>query len=57
MQEAFPNVYGCADAVKGWFTEQVDTLFNGCDEKPQLALSALVNELIQNTYAVITGRM
>jgi hypothetical protein len=53
MREAFPNVYECADAVKGWFTEQVDTLYNGCYENPQLALSALVNELIQNTYAVI----
>ena len=53
MREAFPNAYECADAVKGWFIEQVDTLFDGCDEVPQLALSALVNELIQNTYAVI----
>src|SRR5579863_10783557 len=26
-QEAFSNVYECADAVKSWFTEQVDILF------------------------------
>lgn len=53
MREAFSNVYECADAMKGWFTEQIDSLFNGCDENPQLALSALVHELIQNTYVVI----
>src|SRR5690348_16020960 len=53
MREAFSNVYECADAVKGWFTEQVDVLFNGGDGVPQATFSALVNELIQNTYAVI----
>lgn len=53
IREAFPNVYACADAMKDWFQEQVDALFNGCNEPPQLALSALAHELIQNTYAVI----
>jgi len=53
MREAFPIVYEFADAVKSWFTEQVDALFNGSDKIHHPALSALVNELIQNTYAVI----
>jgi len=54
MLQAFPNAYECADRMKDWFREQVDTLFDGRDEVPQqTSLSALVNELIQNTYTVI----
>lgn len=54
MLQAFPNAYECADRMKDWFREQVDTVFDGSDEVPQqTSLSALVNEFIQDTYKMI----
>ncbi|HJT58883.1 MAG TPA: hypothetical protein VJ761_20405 [Ktedonobacteraceae bacterium] len=54
MLGAFPNTYQCADRMQEWFREQVESLFADRDELPQLSvLSALVNQLIENTYSVI----
>lgn len=54
MLQAFPNTYECADQMKDCFREQVDVLFDGSERVPhQTALSALINELIQETYKVI----
>jgi hypothetical protein len=54
MLRAFPNTYECADAMKDWFREQVELLFDGSEIVPQqTVISALINELIQNTYTVI----
>lgn len=54
LLRAFPNAYACADRMKDWFRDQVDALFDGRDAGSRhTVLSALVNELIQNTYTVI----
>jgi len=54
MLQAFPHAYECADRMKDWFREQVDTMFDGSNRVPQqTSFSALFNELIQNTYTVI----
>jgi hypothetical protein len=51
---AYPNMYQCADVMKGLFREQVDALFAGGDVvSRQTGMLALVNELMQNTYTVI----
>ena len=54
MGQAFPNTYECADTMKEWFQEEVDTLFQWRENFPQQTrMSALVNELLQQTYRVI----
>jgi hypothetical protein len=51
---AVPDAYTCADAMKDWFREQVDTLFDGVEVVPQhTVISVLVAELLQNTYKLI----
>ncbi len=48
------NAYACAYAMKDWFREQVDTLFDGVKVVPrQAVITALVAELLQNTYTLI----
>ena len=48
------NAYVCADVMKDWFREQVDTLFDGVEVVPeQTVIVALVAELLQNTYTLI----
>ena len=54
MVQAFPQTYACADTMKAWFREEVDTLFQWRENFPQqTGMSALVNELLQQTYKVI----
>jgi hypothetical protein len=54
MLQAFPNTYECADTMQAWFREEVDTLFQWRENFPQqTGMSALVNELLQQTYKVI----
>jgi hypothetical protein len=54
MLHAVPDAYICADAMKDWFREQVDTLFDGVEVVlQQPVISALVAELLQNTYILI----
>jgi hypothetical protein len=49
-----PDVYAGADAMKDWFREQVDTLFDGVEVVPQQpVILALAAELLQNTYTLI----
>jgi hypothetical protein len=51
---AAPDVYACADAMKDWFREQLDTFFDGVEVVPQQpVILALVAELLQNTYMLI----
>ena len=54
MLGAFPTVYQCADRMQEWFREQVDTLFDGQREVPQLGvLPMLVSKLIEHAFSVI----
>ena len=54
MLQAFSDSYECADRMKDWFRERVDRWFDGSDDvAEQTALSALVAELLQNTYTLI----
>jgi len=54
MVQAFPRKYECADTMKEWFREQVDTLFHGPENIPQqTGLVVFVNELLQQSYRVI----
>jgi hypothetical protein len=57
MQEmlgAVPDVYTCTDAMKDWFREQLDTLFDGVEVVPQpTVIVALIAELLQNTYTLV----
>ena len=49
-----PDAYAYAGAMKDWFREQLDTLFDGVEVIPQQSVvSALVAELFQNTYTLI----
>ncbi len=49
------DAYVCADVMKDWFREQVDTLFDGVEVVPeQTVIVTLVAELLQNTYTLIT---
>jgi hypothetical protein len=54
MVQAFPRQYECADTMKEWFREEVDTLFQWRENFPQqTGMLALVNELLLQTYQVI----
>jgi len=54
MLRGVPDTYTCADAMKDWFREQVDTLFDGVEAVPEpTVIVALVAELFQNTYTLI----
>ncbi len=54
MVQAFPRKYECADTMQGWFRDEVDTLFQWRENFPQqTGMSALVNELLQQTYKVV----
>ncbi len=54
MREA-PSVYACADALKDWFSVQVDAWIDlpATRRQRNLPISVLVYSLIQNTYTVI----
>jgi hypothetical protein len=48
------EAYVCADVMKDWLREHVDTLFDGVEVVPeQTVIVALVAELLQNTYTLI----
>ena len=54
MLRMVPDAYVCADVMKDWFREQVDTLFAGVEVVPEpTVIVALVAELLQNTYTLI----
>jgi hypothetical protein len=54
MLRMVPDVYVCADVMKDWFQEQLDTLFHDVEVVPQQqVIVALVAELLQNTYMLI----
>src|SRR5258708_37307988 len=55
MQDA-SSLYACADMIQAWFREQVDEWFDtlATRRQPSSTVFMLVNNLLQNTYGVVS---